>query len=151
MIQPGDTVPEGEIRTGAGTSISLGDLRGRAVAVFLLGRVGPAFVAELLTALTEHIHRLLALQVSPMVVLSDPDKQLDSASRRESVPYLISVDQNLFLHQQFQVVDVDDVGVWLIDENSVITDVIPALPPGELVRLCVKRATRTLADADGPM
>ena len=148
MIQPGDAVPQGEIRTGAGTSISLCDLRGRAVAVFLLGRAGPAFVAELLAVLTEHIQRLLALQVSPIVVLSHTDQQPGVTPLQQSAPYLVAIDPKLFLHQQFQVVESGDVGVWLIDENGVVADVIPALPPLELVRLCIKRARRARSGRD---
>ncbi|MCP4199872.1 MAG: redoxin domain-containing protein [Proteobacteria bacterium] len=142
MIQTGDKAPNGHIRTREGTSISLLDLKGRSLAVFLLGHLDPATVNDLLTALTEHTDRFLTLAVSPIVVLSEPNKQLRNHPRAADAPYLITVDVDLSLHKQFQGVDGTDVRVWIMDDNGVVIDTIPVLPPVEQVRLAVERAGR---------
>jgi peroxiredoxin len=142
MIQTGDKAPDGNLRTSEGTSISLLDLRGRSLAVFLLGHTEPATVNDLLTALTEHTDRFLALAVSPIVVLTEPGTQLRYHPQTEKVPYLIMVDADLSLHKQFQGVDGKDVRVWIMDDDGVVIDTIPVLPPVEQVRLAVERAGR---------
>jgi peroxiredoxin len=142
MIQTGDKAPDGNLLTREGTSISLVDLKGRSLAVFLLGHLDQDTVSGLLTALTEHTDRFLALAVSPIVVLKEPDRQLSDHPRAAATPYLITADADLSLHQQFQGIDGEDVRVWIIDDTGVVTDTIPVLPPGELVRLAVERAGR---------
>jgi peroxiredoxin len=148
MIQIGDKAPDCALRTDDGTSISLFDLKGRALSVFLVGREVPATVNSLLTALTEQTERFLALEVSPMVVLSDPEAQL-GANPGATNPYLIAVDAELSLHKQFQGVDGKELGVFILDEDSVVIDVIPVLPPLELVRLAVERVVRLHHQGNG--
>ncbi len=144
MIQVGNSVPDMDLRTLSGTPISLRDLKGRSLTLFLLGHSPPPAVNSLLTALTEHTDRFLTLDVSPLVVLTNPDHQLGEYPRADHAPYLITVDADFSLHKQFQGVDGKDVGVWLIDDNSVVIDTIPVLPPVELVRLSAKRASKIL-------
>jgi peroxiredoxin len=142
MIQTGDKAPNGNLRTSEGTSISLHDLKGRSLAVFLLGHLDPATVNDLLTALTDHTDRFLALAVSPIVILTEPGTQLRYHPHARNAPYLITVDADLSLHKQFQGVDGKDVRVWLMDDDGVVIDTIPLLPPLEQVRLTAERAGR---------
>ena len=142
MIQVGDKAPDIDLRTLAGTPISLSDLKGRAVIVFLLGGTMAPAINSLLTALTEHTDRFLDLDISPIAVLTKPEEQLGNYPQATSAPYLIMVDHNLSLHEQFQGIDGKEVSVWLIDEHSVVIDTIPVLPPVELVRLSAERARK---------
>ncbi len=142
MIRVGDKIPDIELRTDEGTPLALTDLAGRAIVVFMLGEGFTPTVERLLRVLGKNTGRFLAIDVSPVAVLGETTDQLAEFREHNDVPYLLISDPALSLHRRLMGEDGYEVGVWIVDEESVTRETIPTLPPTELVALAAERAQR---------
>jgi peroxiredoxin len=141
MIRVGARVPEIEARTDEGTPISLGDMEGRGLVVFLLGEMAPD-VENFLSMLSDNTGRFLALDFSPVAVLGESVDKLAAYRERCEAPYLLLSDANFSLHRRLRGSDGEGVGVWIIDETGLVIDTVPMLPAADLVSLAYHKASR---------
>ena len=142
MIQVGDRVPDIELRTDQATPLSLTDLHGRTLAVFLSGETFTPTVEQLLAVLEENTDHFLTQDVSPIVVLGESAERLSDFRKQKNLPYLMISDPGLELHNRLRGEDGLKFGVWIFDQDGVAMEVIPSLPPTELVRFTADRAGR---------
>lgn len=142
MIRIGETVPGIELRTDEGTPLSLTDLKGRVLVIFLLGKVFTADAERLLGFLSENTGRFLSMESSPVVVLGEPPERLAEFRDIHDAPYMFLSDPALKLHRELTGDDLQGLGVCVINKESVVTETIPSLPPTELIRLVVERMGR---------
>jgi peroxiredoxin len=150
MIGIGDKAPDLPLRTDEGTPISLQDFRGRGTAVFLLGRAFSPTVERLFEVLTRNINRFMTLDISPIAVLGETADILAQYRSHNDVPFLLMSDENLHLHMTLGRDKDNAPMVWLIDKDGVILDMLPILPPSELVAVVVDRAQRLIAPSRKP-
>ncbi|MCP4599894.1 MAG: redoxin domain-containing protein [Proteobacteria bacterium] len=142
MIRIGDHIPDIDLRTDEGTPISLTDLKGRSLILFMLGETFTPTVERLLNVIAQNTGRFLALNMSPIAVLGEPASQLGAFRERNDVPFIMISDPALVLHRHFIEKDGHGVEVWITDEEGVVIEMIPMLPPTELVSVTVDRARR---------
>jgi peroxiredoxin len=146
MIVKGDKVPELTLRTDEGTPLSLTDLKGRSLAVFLLGETFSPTVERLFEVLTRNISRFLSLEVSPVVAIGESVESLATYRSEHDVPFLMMSDVANRLHQAMGNLGGSSPAVWLVNRDGTVLDVIPMLPPTELVSVAVERASRVMVD-----
>lgn len=144
MIVKGDKVPDLTLRTDEGTPLALTDLKGRSLAVFLLGETFSPTVERVLDVLTRNISRFLSLEVSPVVAIGESVDSLATYRAEHDVPFLIISDERNRLHQAMGNLGGTSPAVWLVNKAGIILDVIPMLPPTELVSVAVERASRVM-------
>lgn len=144
MIAIGDTVPKIEMRTDEGTPLSLTDLAGRAVCVFLLGEAPADAVDGILDELHHHIDGFFDCEVSPVVVLSEAVEGLEKRRGANDMPFLLLSDSRMRAHGAFKGDDGGQATAWIVDAAGVVLDVIPMLPPGELVAVAEDRAAKAM-------
>ena len=142
MIGIGDKVPDLQLRTDEGTPLSLQDLKGRGFAVFLLGATFTPTVERLFEVMTRNVGRFLALDISPVAVLGESVDNLANYRNRNDVPFLLLSDDKLQLHILLGNEKENAPMVWLADKDAQILDMLPMLPPSELVSVTVDRAAR---------
>jgi len=142
MIAIGDTIPELELRTDEGTPLSLQDLKGRGTAVFLLGPSFSPTVERLFEVLTRNVGRFLSLDISPVAVLGESVEQLAAYRSHNDVPFLLMSDEHLRLHRALGREKENAPMVWIVDKTGKVLDMLPMLPPSELVAVAVDRAAR---------
>ncbi len=143
MILKGDRIPDIELRTDEGTPLSLNDLKGRSMAVFMLGEALTKTTREILSVLGENAGRFLAVDTSPVVVSGEPVETLAAFRSKKNVPYLLISDNNLNLHRCLGGKDKEGCGVWIVDNEGFVKDTLPLLPAVELIRLAAERASRS--------
>ena len=146
MIGKGDKVPDCAMRTDEGTPLSLTDLKGRSLAVFMVGDSFSPTVERLFDVLTRNVSRFLSLDVSPVAVIGETVESLSTYRDRHDVPFLLVSDPMRILHDSMGSLGETAPAVWLINRESTVLDVIPMLPPTELVSVTVDRAARVMAE-----
>ncbi len=144
MIGIGDKAPALPLRTDEGTPLSLEDLKGRATAVFLLGKAFSPTVERLFEVLTRNINRFMVLDLSPVAVLGETVEHLEQYRNHNDVPFLLMSDEKLKLHAAFEHAGDNSPMVWLVDKDGIILDMLPMLPPSELVAVVADRAARLI-------
>jgi thioredoxin-dependent peroxiredoxin len=142
MIGIGDKVPDFQLRTDEGTPLSLPDLKGRGTAVFLLGTTFTPTVERLFEVLARNVERFLALDISPIAVLGESVDSLAGYRSHNDVPFLLISDDKLHLHGSLGHGKENAPMVWLIDKTGTVIDMLPMLPPSELISVAVDRAAR---------
>ena len=142
MIGIGDKVPDMQLRTDEGTPLSLQDLQGRGTAIFLLGASFTPTVERLFDVLTRNVGRFLAIDISPVAVLGENVEQLADYRGRNDVPFLLMSDESLRLHMALGHGKQNAPMVWIVDNGGSVLDMLPMLPPSELVSVAVDRAAR---------
>lgn len=142
MIRIGETVPNIELRTDEGTPLSLTDLKGRALVVFLLGESFNPTSEQLLSLLSENIGRFLALDSSPIAVLGESPEKLAEYREIHDLPFMFISDPAFKLHRKLKGDNLLELGVCVVGSDSVVTETLPSLPPTELVRLAIERMSR---------
>ncbi len=150
MIRVGENVPDFEVRTDEGTPLSIADLKGRSLILFLLGESFTPAVERLLSVLAKHTSKFLSLESSPVAILGETVEQLSAYRERNNVPFLMLSDPSLTIHWKFREEDGDDVGVWVADQSGLVVETIPMLPPTELVSVAVKRSERLYEEKRAP-
>jgi peroxiredoxin Q/BCP len=144
MIGIGDQVPELELRTDEGTPLSLQDMRGRRMAIFFLGGTFSPTVERLFEVLSRNVGRFLSLDISPVAVLGETVENLATYRSHNDVPFLLISDE----HQQFQkllgAAGEKAPAVWIVNAKGVVLDMLPMLPPTELVSVAVDRGARAM-------
>jgi peroxiredoxin len=150
MIGIGDKAPDLPLRTDEGTPLSLHDFKGRGIAVFLLGATFTPTVERLFEVLTRNINRFMALDISPIAVLGETAENLEQYRNHNDVPFLLMSDDKLRLHAILGRNKDNAPMVWLIDKDNVILDMLPMLPPSELVAVAVDRAQRLITPSPKP-
>ena len=58
------------------------------------------------------------------------------------VPFLLMSDEKLRLHNALGREKQNAPMVWIVDKDGVVLDMLPMLPPSELVSVAVDRAAR---------
>ena len=142
MIGIGDSVPDLQLRTDEGTPLSLLDLKGRGFTVFLLGAAFTPTVERLFEVMTRNIGRFLALDISPIAVLGESVDNLTDYRSRNDVPFLLLSDEQLQLHAVLGNEKENAPMVWLVNNEAKILDMLPMLPPSELISVTIDRAAR---------
>ena len=135
-------MPSLALRTDEGTPITLRDLRGRALVIFLLGETFTSTAERSLDVLTEHIGHFMTLECSPVVVLGEPVERLAAYRERNDVPFLLLSDHGLALHERITGKETIGVGACIVDARGAVIDILPMLPPTELIRLTLDRLHR---------
>ncbi|MDJ0766194.1 MAG: redoxin domain-containing protein [Myxococcota bacterium] len=143
MIQIGETVPDMGVRTDEGTPLSLADLKGRAIAIFLLGESFSPTGERLLSVLADSADQFMAFDMSPIPILGETADSLADYREANDVPFLLISDKELRLHKHLRGDDGEGVGVWIVDTQGKIIDTIPVLPPTELTRVVLERIARS--------
>jgi len=124
----GDPAPGAEGRTDEGTPISLADFKGRALAVFLLGRGIDRATRTQLRQLAKRTPEFLALECSPLAVSTEAAEMLAEIRESEGLPFLMISDTDLGIHRALAgAVPARSPGAWLIDGSGVVAASIPAL------------------------
>jgi peroxiredoxin len=142
MIRVGDRIPETELRTDEGTPLALSDLEGRALAIFLTGEGDAGATGRLLDALGESTGRFWRKETSPVVLLVESVEDLSRLRRKRDLPFLLVSDPDGTLHTALRGGDGERVAAILVDPSGSVRDIIPALPPVELVRMTLARMSR---------
>ncbi len=145
MIKAGDKVPNIELRTDEGTPIALTDLRGRAFALFMVGEMFTPTVERLLAVLAKDTPRFLTMDCSPIAAIGEPMGRLAAYREQHRVPFVMISDSGLRLHKKLSGENRDVSGAWIVDPTGTVVDVVPVLPPSELVRLALIGVDRTLS------
>ena len=146
MIGKGDKVPEYAMRTDEGTPLALTDLKGRSLAVFMLGETFSPTVERLFDVLSRNVSRFLSLDVSPVAIIGETVESLATYRDHHDVPFLLISDPANRLHDLMGTLGGGSPAVWLVSRDSTVVDVIPMLPPTELVSVAVDRATRVMVE-----
>lgn len=146
MITAGDTVPEIELRTDEGTPLALTDIRGRALCLFLLGSAFTPTIERLLELLGKNVNRFLSMNISPVVVFGDSVENLADHRASNDAPFILLSDEAFALHERFRGNEENLAAVWLINENGTVLDIVPMLPPTELLAVTLERAARVFAE-----
>ena len=149
MIKAGDKVPNIELRTDEGTPMALTDLRGRSFVLFMLGEMFSPTVERLLTVLAKDTPRFLTLDCSPIAAIGEPMGRLAAYRDQHRVPFVMISDAGHRLHQQMNGDQREAAGAWIVDRTGTVVDVVPILPPSELVRLALIGVNRTLTNQRG--
>ena len=144
MITTGDTVPDIELRTDEGTPLSLADLKGRALCLFLLGSAFTPTVERLLDLISKNVSRFFSLNISPIAVLGESADHLGDHREEKDAPFILIADERFALHECFRGRDDNLAAVWLVGEEGVVLDVVPMLPPTELLGVTLDRTSRAL-------
>jgi peroxiredoxin len=144
MITTGDTVPDIELRTDEGTPLALTDLKGRALCLFLLGAAFTPTVERLLDLISKNIGRFLSLNASPIAVFGDSVDSLAEHRAEKDAPFILISDESFALHDRFRGKDDNLAAVWIINEAGVVLDIVPMLPPTELLGVTLDRTSRAL-------
>jgi peroxiredoxin len=124
----GDSAPIAEGRTDEGTPISLADFKGRALAVFLLGRGIKRGTRTLLAQLARRTPEFLAAECSPVAVSTEPAEMLAELRDASALPFLMISDTELGIHRALAgAVPAGPSGVWLFDKAGAVVATVPAL------------------------
>jgi peroxiredoxin len=150
MIGKGDNIPEYAMRTDEGTPLALTDLRGRSLAVFMVGETFSPTVERLFDVISRNISRFLSVDVSPVAVIGETVESLTTYREKNDVPFLLVSDQSNGLHDIMGTAGGGSPAVWLVNRESKVLDVIPMLPPTELVSVAVDRAARVMVESNAP-
>jgi peroxiredoxin Q/BCP len=139
----GDPAPVVEGRTDEGTPISLADFKGRALAVFLLGRALDRAAKGFLRRLAERTPEFLAAECSPLAVSAEPAAALAVARDAERLPFLLISDTELGIHRALGGgVPAGPAGAWLFDDRGAVVAAVPALGPAETIAAALAALVR---------
>jgi peroxiredoxin len=144
MIAIGDKIPETKLRTDEGTPLALTDLKGRAFVLFVLGPSFTPTVERLLDELSKNVSRFLSLDVSPIALVGDTVENLADYRDHYDTPFLLISDEDLTLHSQLRGDDESLATAWIVDKEGTVVDIVPFLPPSELIAMTRERVTRSI-------
>lgn len=153
MIPIGSKAPGVELRTDESTLLCLEDFRGRAVALFLLGPKFSAVGERTMALLSEAAEKFLALECSPAVLIGETAEALAEYRTVNDTPFLLLSDERMMLHHIIGGEREQRIGACLIDAAGMVAELVPVLPPSELVRLTLDRVARTCSrrSSTGPL
>jgi peroxiredoxin len=124
----GDPAPLAEGRTDEGTPIALADFKGRALAVFLLGRRLDRAARAQLRLLAKRTPEFLRLECSPLVISAEPAEVLAAIRDAERLPFVTISDTELGIHRALAgSVPERSAGVWLFDGDGALAAAVPTL------------------------
>ncbi|MCK9459269.1 MAG: redoxin domain-containing protein [Proteobacteria bacterium] len=130
----GDPAPAAEGRTDEGTPISIADFKGRALAVFLLGRELNRAARALLAQLAKRTPDFLAAECSPLAISAEPAEMLAELRDASALPFLLVSDTELGIHRALAgTVPPGPSGAWLFDRTGALIATVPALGAKEQV------------------
>ncbi len=118
-------------RTDEGTPISLADFKGRALAVFLIGKGYSRDHRTLLNRIRKSTSDFMEMDVSPVVISGEAEEVLSSLRESLSLPYLMMSDRSMSIHKELS--GGSDEGVWVFDARGRVASVVPAMGPKEQV------------------
>jgi peroxiredoxin len=142
MIPIGSKAPAVELRTDESTLLCLDDFRGRSIALFLLGPRFSAVGERTIALLSEYSGKFLALECSPVVLIGETTDALSEYRSVNDVPFVLLSDEKLTLHRIIGGEREQRIGVCVIDAKGMVAELVPMLPPSELVRLTLARVAR---------
>ena len=144
MLTIGDRIPDLKVRTDEGTPLTLNDLKGRAYVLFLLGDTFTPTVERLLDVLAKKVSRFLSLDISPIAVIGDSVENLADYREQSDAPFLLLSDDEMSLHRRLRGEDRNLAIAWIINKEGTVLDIMPHLPPTELISMTVDRASRAV-------
>jgi peroxiredoxin len=149
MIPIGSKAPTVELRTDESTLLCLDDFRGRTLALFLLGPRFSGLGERTLALLCETAEKFLALECSPVVLIGESAEALAEYRSVNDMPFLLLSDEDLKLHRIIGGEREQRIGACLIDSSGAVAELVPVLPPSELVRLTLDRVARSCPPQSG--
>ena len=142
----GAPAPTAEGRTDEGTPISLADFKGRALAVFVLGRDLNRAARTLLAQLAKRAPEFLAAECSPVAISAEPAEMLAEIRDSEGLPFLMISDTELGIHRALTgAAPAGPSGVWLFDSSGAVVAAVPSLGPKEQISAAVAALARVRA------
>ncbi len=145
MIALGSPIPSLELRTDESTPLSLRDLKGRSLALFLLGEGFTPTAERLLDVLSQNAGQFLSRDYSPVAIIAEDVEALSAFRHKQDVPFILLSDAGCRLQRTITGDENSSVGACLIDERSTVVEILPLLPPTELVRMIIERISRVRA------
>jgi len=143
----GDPAPAAEGRTDEGTPISLADFKGRALAVFLLGRGLDRATRAQLRQLAKRTPEFLDRECSPVAVSTEPAEMLAEVRESEGLPFLMISDTELGIHRALAgAVPARPSGAWLFDGSGAVAASVPALGFKEQISAALAALARVRDD-----
>ncbi|MBN2717073.1 MAG: redoxin domain-containing protein [Deltaproteobacteria bacterium] len=141
-----DDIPSVPGRTDEGTPISLTDFKGRALAVFFLGKGFERTELTLVKNIKRRIDEFLEFECSPIVVSMEPEEILSSAREAEDLPFLLISDYHGAIHEAVNGLPTESaIGSWIVNDESKIVAAVPSMPPREQVSATVAALSRIVA------
>ena len=142
----GDPAPTAEGRTDEGTPISLADFKGRALAVFLLGRDLNRATRTILSQLAKRTPEFLAAECSPVAISTEPAEMLAELRDSEALPFLMISDTELGIHRALTgAAPAGPSGAWLFDRAGAAVASVPPLGSKEQISAVLAALDRVRA------
>jgi peroxiredoxin len=142
----GDPAPACEGRTDEGTPISLADFKGRALAVFLLGRRLDRAARTFLSRLAERTPEILAAECSPLAISGEPAEALAELRGASALPFVLVSDTDLGIHRALAgSAPPGPSGAWLFDGAGTLIASVPPLGPREQIAAVIAALARVRA------
>lgn len=140
-----DQIPDYLGRTDEGTPISLADFKGRALAVFFLGKGFSRTELTMVKSIKRRIDDFLEFDCSPIVVSMESDEVLCSVRDSEELPFLMISDHSGMIHAAINGAPTEEaLGSWLVGDDGRIVSAIHLMPPREQVSATVAALTRVV-------
>ena len=141
-----DDIPDIAGRTDEGTPISLADFKGRALAVFFLGKGFERTEITMVKNIKRHIDDFLEFECSPIVVSQESEEVLSSIRESEDLPFLLLSDAGGAIHAAVNGGATDaSIGSWLVNDEGKVVSAVHPMPPREQVNATVASLSRVVA------
>jgi len=126
MISRGKTragapAPAVKVKTDEGTPLSLRDLRGRKIAVFLTARFPEEYLVAILPLLSERAFAFHEMDCSPLLLTGIDVFALGRMREAHDPPFVMLSDPSLLLHAALGSAGGEEVAAWLIGEDGVLS------------------------------
>lgn len=149
MKRVNDIVPTNTVRTDEGSPISLIDLAGRALAIFLTAHLSDSEIIGVVRDLSLRTRDFLDLSCSPLLVTAAEVATLDGWRRSSKIPFVMISDPSLALHGQLYGGGGEPAtAAWIVDEDSRLVAAVPATENELIVELALETLGR-ISDAVG--
>ncbi len=142
MIGTGDQISDVLLKTDEGTPLSLSDFKGRSVALFFVGKTITQSTEMLFEELAKRLEQFLNLDISPLIISGESAAQLAAYRNKKDVPFVLLSDERFKFHTELGYGKPGAPTFLLIDNNSVVIDMVPFLPPVEQVSVAEERALK---------
>ena len=138
-----DAIPSVPGRTDEGTPISLADFKGRALAVFFLGKGFDRTEMTMVKNIKRRIDEFLEFECSPVIVSMEPEEILSSIREAEDLPFLLISDRYGAIHEAVNGAPTEaSIGSWIVNDDSRIVSAVNPMPPREQVSATVAALSR---------
>ena len=142
-------MPQAIGRTDEGTPVSLCDLKGRAVAVFLTGETMDENTTTLFKSIATAIEDFSGMDYSPVVVSTQPEEVLAASRELHGLPFMMISDFSRDIHRKLGFgIQEEFAKVWIADDECEIVAVVPPMSSEEQVSATIEAITRVHGSSD---